>query len=235
MPERGFLDNQEELKRGSLTVMTAEQKPIPSRLDGVSQRHPRRAVPGAMLAALLLTGCGATRISPPAEVLDPVPVFVLDHGRHTSLVLADRDGGLHRYAYGDWRYYAQGDTSLASGLAALFWPTPGALGYRRLRGEADAATVERLVRVGIVELHTLRVERARADALRARLDAIIAQAPTLLPAPDVDLTFVPHPRAYSLAHNSNQVMADWLTELGCQVQRRPLWAAWVVTGAERPR
>ncbi len=215
--------------------MTAGQCPIPARLAVLCRKGRHRAAPGMLLVSLLLTGCGATRISPPVEVLDPMPVFVLDHGRHTSLVLADGDGGLHRYAYGDWRYYAQGDTSLASGLAALFWRTPGALGYRRLRGEANAATVERMVRVGIAELHTLRVERARADALRARLDAIIAQAPTLLPAPDVDLTFVPHPRAYSLAHNSNQVMADWLTELGCRVQRRPVWAAWVVAGAERPQ
>lgn len=188
-----------------------------------------------MLAVLALAGCAATRIVPPPEPSDPIPVFVLDHGRHTSLVLADGDGGLHRYAYGDWRYYAQRDTSLASGFAALFRPTPGALGYRRLRGDAEAATVKRQVRVGIVELHTLRVERTHADALRARLDAIIARAPTLLPAPDVDLTFVPHPDAYSLTHNSNQVMADWLVELGCQVARRPLWAGWRVedTGGQR--
>jgi len=47
-----------------------------------------------------------------------------------------------------------------------------------------------------------------------------------LPAPDVDLVFVPHPRQYSLAHNSNQVVADWLTELGCDVSRRPVLSGW---------
>ena len=179
-----------------------------------------------LLLVAILSGCGTTLIVPPGKPRDPAPVFVLDHGRHTSLVLSAPDGTLHRYAYGDWAYYAERDTSLLRGLAALLWPTPGALGHRQLAGPATASAVRQQVRVRIVELHGLQVERDRVEALRNRLDTLIAGAEFRLPAPDVDLVFVPHPRQYSLAHNSNQVVADWLTELGCDVSRRPILSGW---------
>lgn len=181
---------------------------------------------GLALLALMLSGCGATLIVPPESPRDPVPVFVLDHGRHTSLVVSAADGSLHRYAYGDWRYYAERDTSLWNGLSALLWPTPGALGYRRLPGPPETAAVLGQVGVPIVELHSLHVERAGVEALRSRLDTLIAQADTWREAPEVELLFVPYPRRYSLAHSSNQVLADWLGELGCEVSRRPVLSSW---------
>lgn len=184
-----------------------------------------------LLLSAILSGCGTTLIVPPAEPRDPAAVFVLDHGRHTSLVLSAADGTLHRYAYGDWAYYAERDTSLLRGLAALLWPTPGALGHRQLAGPATASAVRQQVRVPIVDLHSLQVERDRVETLRNRLDMLIARAEVSLPAPDVDLVFVPHPSDYSLAHNSNQVVADWLSELGCEVSRRPVLSGWRLQGA----
>ena len=62
--------------------------------------------------------------------------------------------------------------------------------------------------------------------MRNRFDTLIAGAEFRLPASDVELVFVPHPGQYSLAHNSNQVVADWLTELGCDVSRRPILSGW---------
>jgi hypothetical protein len=188
----------------------------------------RARIPLLLLAALLLAGCGTTRIVPPMDPQDPVPVFVLDHGRHTSLVLPAPDGSLHRYAYGDWRYYAERDTGLASGMAALFRPTPGALGHRRMPGPATAEAVRAQVGVVIEALHSLPVERQRVERLRTRLDALVEVAELRLETPEVDLAFVPHAHAYSLAHNSNQVLADWLVELGCKVSRRPILSEWQV-------
>lgn len=190
------------------------------------------ALPHVLILLLLpmLSGCGTTLIVPPAEPSDPAVVYVLDHGRHTSLVLPAADGSLHRYAYGDWGYYAERDTSLLRGLAALLWPTPGALGHRRLPGPAMPTAIRQQVRVPITELHSLQVERDRVEALRDRLDTLIVRADTSLPAAEVDLVFVPYPRGYSLAHNSNQVVADWLSELGCQVSRRPILSGWRLEG-----
>lgn len=125
-------------------------------------RGTRAANPLLLLAVLLLAGCGTTRIVPPLDPHDPVSVFVLDHGRHTSLVLPAPDGSLRRYPYGDWLYYAVRDTGTASSLAALLWSTPGALGHRQMPGPATAEAVRTQVRVVIVALHDLRVQSPTA-------------------------------------------------------------------------
>ena len=47
-----------------------------------------------------------------------------------------------------------------------------------------------------------------------------------------DLEFVPHPRPYSAAHHSNQVVAGWLRELGVVTRGLPLLSSW--SGGEEP-
>lgn len=174
-----------------------------------------------------MTGCGSTVVIPPASPVDPVPVFVLDHGRHTSLVLPAPDGTLTRYAYGDWRFYAERRTGPGHAAAAILWPTDAALGRRHLPGPATREAVRAQVRVTVQEIHPLNVEAARVADLRQRLDAWF-EAGRVLESPDVNLSFVAYPRPYSLRHNSNTMIADWLTELGAQVSRRPLWAGWII-------
>ena len=44
--------------------------------------------------------------------------------------------------------------------------------------------------------------------------------------PLYDLDFVPHPRPYSVAHHSNQVVAGWLRELGVVTRGLPLFSSW---------
>jgi hypothetical protein len=41
-----------------------------------------------------------------------------------------------------------------------------------------------------------------------------------------DLVFVPYPEPYSMFHNSNQVVAGWLEQLGCRVDGPALFAVW---------
>ncbi|MGD8699334.1 MAG: hypothetical protein PVJ43_08595, partial [Gemmatimonadales bacterium] len=65
---------------------------------------PRRTAASPRLLAttgLVITAC-TNVIVPPAEPLAPQTVFVIDHGRHASLVLPAPDSGLVRYAFGDW-------------------------------------------------------------------------------------------------------------------------------------
>jgi len=59
-----------------------------------------------------------TFIIPPTGPANPVTVYVVEQGYHSSLVLPDRDGGLIQYPYGDWRYFAlnQQDFSNAMGF-----------------------------------------------------------------------------------------------------------------------
>ena len=192
----------------------------------------RSRVPGVLLLVVvlwLLAGCGTTVVIPPESPADPVPVFLLDHGRHTSLVLPAPDGSMTRYAYGDWRFYAERETGMTRAVAAVLWPTDSALGRRHLSGPSTEAAVLAQVRVGVREIHALSVESARAEALRRRLDEVF-DVERVRETPEVDLSFVPYPLAYSLRHNSNAVIADWLVELGAGVNRRPIWAGWRVEG-----
>jgi hypothetical protein len=184
----------------------------------------RRLLP--LLVTLSALGGCATQVTPPAQLEAPAQVFVLDHGRHTSLVVSTPAGDLVRYAYGDWRFYAERETGPWRAVAALGWSTPSALGRRELPGPPTAATVRRRIPLQIDALHEISVERARIEALRAELDAIFAAAEEVRETPETHLFFVPHPQAYNLRHNSNTVVARWLEQLGCEVSGPALVARW---------
>ena len=183
---------------------------------------------GLFLVALVsLAGC-ATQVTPPPAVQQPGKVFLLDHGRHTSLVLSTPAGELVRYAYGDWRFYAERKTGPGYAIAALLWSTPGGLGRRRLPGPPEATSVRAQVPLLIENLYEIEVERALIEALRAELDALFEAPVRRLETPVADLVFVPHPRDYNLRHNSTTVIAAWLEQLGCEVSGPALLARWQI-------
>jgi hypothetical protein len=184
-----------------------------------------RKVVALALVLLALCGC-ATHVTPPAEVQAPAKVFVLDHGRHTSLVVSTPEDGLVRYAYGDWRFYAERETGIVRAIAALLWSTPAALGRRELEGPASADIVRARVPLRIETLYEIEVERERVEILRAELDAIFAEADEVRETPETHLFFAPHPRAYNLRHNSNTAIASWLERLGCETRGPALLARW---------
>lgn len=178
--------------------------------------------------ALGLAGC-ATVVIPPLDPRDPVPVFVLDHGQHSSLVLPADEGRLVRYAYGDWDYYALRKVTLVHGLRALLWPTPAALGRRVLPGPPQPDRVERQVRVVIERMFVVHVEAGAVRRLREELDAVFqAGLNTLLYNDAYDLEFVAHPVPYTLRYNSNYVVAEWLRRLGCEVRGNPVLPNWKI-------
>src|SRR5687768_14257878 len=106
------------------------------RAAGVARMAGLRQV-AALAASGIVAACAATYVvAPPplAPAIARAPVAVLDHGRHSSLVIGLPDGRMVRYAYGDWRWYAEGKTGAAEGYAALFRETPSALGRRVMAG-----------------------------------------------------------------------------------------------------
>lgn len=184
-------------------------------------------------ASLLLGGCATVVVAPTAPE-QPVSVFLLDHGGHASLVLPAGERGLVRYAYGDFRWYALGQTGIGEGLSALAGGTPAALGRRELKGPAEERAVRAQVREGIQQLYELRVARAASERLRAELDGLFAaNRATLVYSATYDLEFVRHPTPYSAEHNSNLVMAGWLEALGCEVEGAGLITNWRVKRPDR--
>jgi hypothetical protein len=181
----------------------------------------------------LLLGACTTTIIPPAAPIQPVSVFVLDHGRHSSLVLPAEDGGALRYSYGDWGYYVLDDTGIMSSLRALFLPSPAALGRQYLAAPPDRATMQAQTGLEVTATHEILVEAHAMQGLRDELASLFDQGRnTRYPGPVANAYFVHHPAPYSARHNSNQVVARWLEQLGCTIIGRPFLSNWRVMPPE---
>ena len=192
-----------------------------------SQRRARTAcgISATWMLALSFALGGCTNVvRPPERAQEPTTVYLLDHGRHTSLVLPV-DHGMIRYAYGDWRWYALGDTGASQGFAALLTKTPAGLGRRFLAGEgADEAFAQ--LGVGVEARFSLRVEASAAATLRERLDNLHASASLHVENASANLDFAPHPVPYSMRSNSNTMVGAWREALGCEIEGSLLFADW---------
>lgn len=188
-----------------------------------------RALAGTMLLAFA-SGCAGvvTRTEPVAD--EPTrPVLLLDHGRHTSLVLTREDESLVRYLYGDWRWYAEGQTGLLRAVPTLFLPTRSALGRRELTGPPAPDNVRRQIRVQIDTIYLLTAKASLIDRLDQRLERHFAEREEeQIFNADYDLEFVPGPRPYTVFFNSNHWVADWLRELGIDARGNPVFGHWRV-------
>jgi hypothetical protein len=179
-----------------------------------------------------LASCG-TVIVPPADPIDPTPVFIADYGIHASLILPRSGGGeadaMVEYAYGEWEWYALSRNQWYRAPAALFSPSEGALGRRALAGPVTAASVE--LQTGPEQVLVVTVGRREVEALVARLDARFAAGMDRRVFNQTTLReFVPDPEAYSIRHNCNTVLASWVREIGAEVPR----VCWTADFSIRP-
>ncbi|HEY7854655.1 MAG TPA: hypothetical protein VIB80_06040 [Aquiluna sp.] len=181
---------------------------------------------------LFLSAFTPTVLVPPSEIQESRTVFVIDHGTHSSVAIETDSGQMMRYAYGDFRYYANRDTSLGAGAAALLWPTPSTLGRALLEGPATKESLLRQLRVVVEIVYELQVEGDSADQLILELDEIHARKPAEhVDVPAYGLVFSPHPVDYFWGHNSSSVIAGWLREMGVGMFGWGLIASWRVVGA----
>lgn len=184
-------------------------------------------------AVVFLTGCVTTTLYPPDTPVHPRTVFLIDHGRHTSLVMATDAGDLVRYAYGDWRYYADQDTRLRTGVAALLWPTAGTLARSQLDGPADLEVLRSQLRVGVEAVWKFEVAGGDVDRLRRALDEVHESgAASHQYVAAYDMTFAPHPEPYTWINNSATMISRWVEQLGVEVDGWGMVASWEVIGAE---
>ncbi len=188
-----------------------------------------------LVGCLAALGC-ANVVTPPAAPAKPRAVYLLDHGRHASLVLPATEVGVVRYSYGDWTYYALRETGTVETSSAALWSTQAAFGRRALDSPADPEEVRRALKVGIEELYEIVVNSDDVDQLRRRLDGLYhANQDTRIYNSAYDLEFVHHPQPYTLFHNSNRVIAEWLRELGCRVRGLLLFSNWKVKSRQKHR
>lgn len=186
------------------------------------------ALPVGIAAAVLALPLACTTVvRAPSSASQTAPVFLISEAKTSSLALPQPGGGFVRYAYGDWNWYALRNQSVFDGLAALFWPTPGALGRVVMDTAATPDAMRRAI--GSDEVYLLEVDRAASDRLLARLEDAHARGRRLGPVVEsYGLIFVPDPQKYTYFTNSNHRTAAWLRELGCEVRGPSFYSRWRV-------
>ena len=174
--------------------------------------RPRARACAWAIALLLLVACqnGVNRAAAPP--VDPVRVYVLDYGRHTSLVLPASDGRLVEWFWGDWNWYALNNRGLADGVTALFGSPAATLGQLDL-GRPESADVIRGL-AGASSITAIDVEHARVEALVAELSGRFERNRESEVLQSDGRRFVREGGAgYSLSNNSNHAVAGWLRQL----------------------
>jgi hypothetical protein len=186
-------------------------------LRGPLASRVRAVVLGVFLVG---SGCGTLHVTPPAAPGDPVGVFIADYRDTARMLIPREDGGFAEYGFGEWRWYALDRFGVLNGAAALLIPTAGALANREHPPAPQGWPVERWIasRTDPEHLHRVTVERERAGALLARLDAAFTgHLDTMVfnPARSLRMVRVGH---YWIWNQSSTELAAWLRELGCQVR-----------------
>ncbi|MCA1995481.1 MAG: hypothetical protein LDL41_26055, partial [Coleofasciculus sp. S288] len=173
------------------------------------------------VSALVFVGLTVVRsptfIIPPADPASPVTVYVVDYGYHSRLILPEIDGGLVQYTYGDWHYFALNQQDFSSAVAALLIPTRGALGRQNV---SDAAELQQLIdKRRYDSLLSFEVAGAKAARLLKLLnDRFNRNIDTRVENSITGLSLVQDDQDYTLFHNSNHELVQWLEDLDCQVR-----------------
>jgi hypothetical protein len=164
----------------------------------------------------LLSGCSA-RIIPPAHVADPVPVFVADYGRHSSILLPDEDGKLLEFAWGDYEWFAVNHNNAGDALAALFWSHGSTMGIRWLATAPQRRDLREVV--GCDRLMRFCASGKKAAALRKQLtERVNRHLDTMVFNPWTDFAMVRDDEHYAMWHNCNHLTAEWVRQLDCDVK-----------------
>jgi hypothetical protein len=160
---------------------------------------------------LLVGGCAT--ITPPPPPADAVTVYVVDYGRHASLLLHDQGDEWVEFGYGEWGWFAEDRESLFRAPLILLLPAQGTLA----RGPAVEPGPDPGW-MGAERVFAIAVERSDAAALRERLDAPFRDRAARIYRNRHGMECVPVPERYCLFHNCNSELARWLRALGCRVR-----------------
>jgi hypothetical protein len=175
-----------------------------------------------VLMTLVVGGC-ATAVIPPMRPIDPVTVYLTDYGRHSSLLLPV-DHGYEEFAFGDWKFFALGQTGLYNALHALVHSPQATLGRRKIQPGDDAAILAQLG--DCKRLMHFQASQPSVEALYNDLDDRFHRGtpqPPLL-SNYCKLYCVRDPELYWAFHNCNNVTAAWLKRLGCRIRGPALYS-----------
>src|SRR4051812_9035875 len=81
---------------------------------------------------LFFSGCTSTKVIPPAPPTQPVTVYLTDYCRHSSILIPSLKGGYDEWAFGDWEFFAIGDTRWWVAIRAMLGSPQATLGRRHI-------------------------------------------------------------------------------------------------------
>jgi hypothetical protein len=162
-------------------------------------------------------------ITPAGGVVDPVNVYVVDHGIHSSLVFPREDGNLVEFAYSRFDWAALDQDQWYRSLPAIIVPGTGTLGTRDLPGPSTRENVVHQFEITnnhptMQGLFVVPVSAVCCREVLAKLDQRWAAGKeSEVFNQKRGMKFVKDPAQYSIMHNCNTEVSEWLRELGCRV------------------
>ncbi len=204
-----------------------------------------RAFGLAFILTLFNAGC-STQITVPTNVVQPQAVFVLDYGRHSSLLLPNSsDTAFREFAYGEWQWYAQKKDGFLRTIPVLFLPTEGTIGRNEwaIEGaQTEQDTEGRHHQIGVAiwgqfpGLESVYTFHAERDAIAQLWDELNTRFESSDSEPvhvaEYHLYFVPDSVDYTLFHNCNHEVVAWMEALGCIARGSGTYADFVFQGDE---
>jgi hypothetical protein len=143
-----------------------------------------------------------------------VDFLLVDYGKHSSLIIPNKEGGHIEFAFGEWKYFALDNTHWYRLPAILLWPTSSTLA----RGDySDEAQLQRHLNRFITKVYPLRTSQSGLNHFLDHVLQIYASGQDLSYREDLEFTFVKlQDRPYSLFRNCNSVLISWLEILGIE-------------------
>lgn len=205
-----------------------------------------------MVVVITLVGCTTMILTPRVQAGRAETVYLIDYGRHSSLVFPpganlttaiprfgpevslgvleveeSLAGHAVEYAYGEWDWFARNKDGWPDLFRTMLLPTQGTLGRRDLGTNLSDETLP--WKIVCEAAYPIEVDRDRLAALRERLDErFAAHSDTRLTNSQYMMDFVYDEAPYSLMHNCNHVVVEWLRDLGCEVRGAGLNASFKV-------
>jgi hypothetical protein len=174
-----------------------------------------------MLMTLFIGGC-ATTVIPPKNPADPVPVYLTDYGRHSSVLLPVAGGGFDEYAFGDWDFFALGHTKWWIAIRALIHSPQATLARRHIEPGSDEAIQKQL---GDCK-RLMRFDAAKMNVknLAADLDERFNEESPAIFSDYCKMYCVRDDECYWIFHNCNNVTAGWLKSLDCKIRGSAIYS-----------
>ena len=173
-----------------------------------------------ILLPALLACSGCASISPPAKVIDPVPVYLAEYAIHSDVFMPEDDKFV-AYTFGDWNYAALGHTWPTDAVGALLVSWGSTLERReapvdpRTGGPLLYDQPDLLIRLEAsrsqVQQRLIVLEKRFADDLKsAGPEGVVFNV-------DHTRTYVKDQQHYSIFNDCNDLTADNLRALGFHV------------------